>query len=196
MKIAKYIWLLFVIVLYTVNYFWLKIKIWPFTGIVLLLLIVLIVVINIVVKIKNRKGKDDDNFIFSPETANVIKAIDISTQYEASILSMFCLVVGLLLFMIYAIFIAPYTILMKVFVAFNSLCGIALMASMLVTNYQQFMAHKESKAMLETLSNQFGTEILSPDKMKSGSILTPFKELNEEILSKPISEINVRRDDK
>lgn len=177
MKITRYIWLLFVIALYALNYFWLKIGIWTYTGIVLGTLLVLVIAINIFVKIKNRKGKtDDDNFIFPTKVANTMKVIDISTQYEASILSMFCLIIGMLLFLIYVIFIAPYNLILKIFIGFNSVCGILLMASMLVTNYQQLVAHKESTKMLGDLANQFGTEILSPDMMKAGTLLTPLEE--------------------
>ena len=173
MKITKYIWLLFVVALYVANYAWLKINVWAFTGIVLGLLLVLVVAINIVVKIKDRKKDKSDSFIFPDKVANTMKVIDIATQYEASILSIFCLMIGILLFVIYVIFLAPYNWITKAFVAFNSICGLFLMGSMLITNYQQLVAHKESTRMLGDLANQFGTEILSPDKMKSGSILTP-----------------------
>lgn len=175
MKITKYLWLGFVIGLYLSNAIWFEIGLWTFTGIVLGLLLVMIIVINIFIKIKNRKGKTDDNFIFSEKTAEIMKAIDISTQYEASILSLFCLIMGMLLFIIYVVFIAPYTWVMKIFISFNTICGIVLMGSMLVTNYQQFVSHKESRAMLDSFSNQFGTEIVSPDKMTPGKILTPLQ---------------------
>lgn len=176
MKITKYIWLIFVVALYIVNYTWLKINVWVFTGIALGLLLILVIAINIVIKIKDRKkGKNPDDFIFPTKVANTMKVIDIATQYEASILSIFCLMVGILLFVIYVTFIAPYNLITKIFIDFNSICGIALMGSMLVTNYQQLTAHKESTRVLGELANQFGTEILSPDKMKSGTILTPLE---------------------
>lgn len=181
MKITKYFWLIFVIALYIANYTWLKINIWAFTGIVLGVLLVLVVAINIVIKIKNRKGKSDDDFIFPTKVANTMKVIDIATQYEATILSIFCLMIGILLFVIYVIFLAPYNWIMKSFIAFNSICGIVLMGSMLVTNYQQLMAHRESTKMLGELANQFGTEILSPDKMKSGNMLIPLGETSKEL---------------
>jgi Na+-transporting methylmalonyl-CoA/oxaloacetate decarboxylase gamma subunit len=175
MKISKYIWLLFIIGLYVLNYFWLKINLWTYTGMVLGILVILVVAINIIIKIKNRKGKTDENFIFSEKTANIIKAVDMSTQYEASILSLFCLIIGMVLFMIYVIFIAPYTLFFKIFISLNTLFGIGLMGSMLVTNYQQFISYKESRKMLLDFSNQFGTEILSPDKLKPGKILIPLE---------------------
>lgn len=177
MKITKYIWLIFVIVLYVINYFWLKINIWAYTGIVLGILLVLVVVINIIVKVKNRKGKTADNdFIFPTKVANTMKTIDMAVQYEASILSLFCLMIGMLLFVIYVVFLAPYNLITKIFIAFNTVCGLGLMGSMLVTNYQQFVAYKESVKMLGDLANQFGTEVISPDKMDSGNILTPLIE--------------------
>ena len=188
MKITKYIWLIFVVALYIINYVWLKIGIWTFTGIVLALLLVLVVAINVVIKIKNRKGnKEDDAFIFPNKVANTLKVIDIATQYEASILSVFCLMIGMVLFGIYVVFIAPYNWIMKVFVIFNSICALGLMGSMLVTNYQQLVAHKESTKMLGELANQFGTEILSPDKMKAGTLLTPLEDKKEPIgIGEPI----------
>ena len=190
MKISKYIWLLFIITLYVVNYFWLKINLWTYTGMVLGILVILVVAINIFIKIKNRKGKTDENFIFSENTANIIKAVDMSTQYEASILSLFCLIIGMVLFMIYVIFIAPYTLFFKIFISLNTLFGVGLMGSMLVTNYQQFISYKESKKMLLDFSNQFGTEILSPDKLKPGKILIPLEPSQETKLEGPTAEAN------
>lgn len=181
MKITKYIWLFFIVVLYVLNYTWLKISVWTFTGIVLALLLVLVVAINVVIKIKNRKGKtDEDAFIFPTKVANTMKVIDIATQYEASILSIFSLIIGIILFGIYVVFFAPYNLITKIFVVFNSVCAVLLMGSMLVTNYQQLVSHKESTRMLGELANQFGTEVVSPDKMKSGSILTPFESYKDE----------------
>jgi hypothetical protein len=180
MKIVKYIWILFIVCLYLLNYYYLKINMWTYTGMVLGLLVILIVSINIIIKIKNRKGKSDDDFIFSSRTAEAMKLVDISTQYEASILSLFCLIIGMLLFTIYVFFIAPYTWLMRIFISFNTLCGIILMLSMLITNYQQYISHKESRRLIEDFANQFspkdiGTEILSPEKMKAGNVLVPLE---------------------
>jgi hypothetical protein len=113
-----------------------------------------------------------------------------SIQYEASILSLFCLIIGMMLFTIYVIFIAPYTWFMKIFIALNTFFGIGLMGSMLVTNYQQFISYKESRKMLLDFSNQFGTEILSPDKLKPGKILTPLEPSQETKLEGPTAEAN------
>ena len=202
MKITKYLWLIFIVFLYVADYEWLKINWWVFTGMFLGLMVILIVAINIVVKLKNRKGKkSDDEFIFPTAVANTMKLVDISTQYEASILSLFALIVGMLLFVIYVIFIAPYNLISKIFISFNTLCGVGLMVSMLVTNYQQFVAHKESTTMLKDLASQFNTEILSPDNMNPGIVLTPLetkKEENEEENYNPFKskdDIIERRDD-
>ena len=175
MKLTRYLWLIFVIALYTLNYFWLKIGMWEFTGIVLLLLIILIVGINVFVKIKNRKKKDSDDFIFPSAVANTMRTIDISIQYESSLLALFALMFGMLLFVIYVIFLAPYNIITKVFIVFNSICGMVLMGSMLITNYQQYMSHRESRQMLTDMANQFGTEILTPDKITPGKMLSPLE---------------------
>jgi hypothetical protein len=148
-----------------------------FTGIVLLSLIILIIVINFIIKYRNKKkGVTNNDFMFSPEVARTMRVIDIGIQYESTIVALSFLMTGMLLFTIYIIFFAPYTLIMKFFVVFNSLCGFVLMGSMLVTAYQQFVSYKESTSAISDLANQFGTEILSPDKLKSGTILTPLKD--------------------
>ena len=116
MKITKYLYLIFIIGLYIINYFFLKINVFPFTGIVLAILIVLIIGINVYVKLKNKgKGLHSDDFIFSPEVAKSLKKVDLGIQYETSIISVFFLIIGLLIFIIYTIFFTPYAIIMKVF---------------------------------------------------------------------------------
>jgi len=158
MKFSSFIWLLFVIGLYCLNYYVLKISLIPFTGIVLGILIILIIIVNVIVKFRKRKQDekqgitDNTDFIFPKEVAKKMKEINIATQYEASILSMSFLIIGALLFVIYTVFFTTYYWLMKVFICFNSVCAIILMTSTLITTYQQFVAHKESTNMMNLLS--------------------------------------------
>jgi len=166
MKITKYLYLIFIIGLYIINYFFLKIDVFPFTGIVLGLLIVFIIGINVYLKFKNKKkGLHSDDFIFSPEVAKTLKKVDLGIQYETSIIATFFLIVGLLSFVIYTIFFTPYEVIIKVFISFNSIFAMVLMGSMLVTNYQQFISYRDSIKMFGNFTNQFGTEVMSTDKL-------------------------------
>lgn len=190
MKITSYIYLIFIIALYAFNYYYLEIDTFRFTGIVLLSLVILIIVINFIMKYRNKKkGITNNDFMFSPEVARTMRVIDIGIQYESTIVALSFLMTGMLLFVIYIIFFAPYTLIMKFFVVFNSLCGFVLMGSMLVTAYQQFVSYKESTTAISDLANQFGTEILSPDKLKSGTILTPLKD-EENVVDKVFNTFN------
>lgn len=148
MKITKYLYLIFIINMYLLNYLLLKINVFMFTGIVLATLIVLVIGINIYLKFKNkREGLHSEDFIFSPEVAKTLKKVDIGIQYESSMIATFFLIVGLLFFTIYTVFFTPYNIVMKIFITFNSLFAMLLMASMLVTSYQQFISYRESRNM-------------------------------------------------
>lgn len=190
MKITSYIYLIFIIALYAFNYYYLEIDTFRFTGIVLLSLVILIIVINFIMKYRNKKkGITNNDFMFSPEVARTMRVIDIGIQYESTIVALSFLMTGMLLFVIYIIFFAPYTLIMKFFVVFNSLCGFVLMGSMLVTAYQQFVSYKESTSAINDLANQFGTEILSPDKLRSGTILTPLKD-EENVVDKVFNTFN------
>lgn len=161
MKIARYLYLLFIIVMYVVNYFYLKINVFTFTGIVLASLIGIIIAVNIYVKLKNKKeGLHGDDFIFSPEVASTLRKIDIGIQLESSIIATFFLIVGLLLFTIYTIFFTQYQLVMKIFLTFNSFFAMILMGSMLITNYQQLMSYKESTKMLKMFTETVGNKTM------------------------------------
>jgi hypothetical protein len=166
MKITRYLYLIFIVVLYAINYFFLKINIFPFTGIVLVTLIILIIIINIYVKLKNKsKGLHSEDFIFSPEVAQTLKKVDIGIQYESSMIATFFLIVGLLLFTIYTVFFTQYQLVMKIFITFNSFFAMILMASMLITSYQQFISYRESTKMFAEFSDKMGSEVLSSKTM-------------------------------
>jgi cellulose synthase/poly-beta-1,6-N-acetylglucosamine synthase-like glycosyltransferase len=114
---------------------------------------------------KKKKGIVDNDFIFPESMAKPMKTLDIGIQYEASIISIAFLMVGILFFAIYVFFFAPYTWIMKGFVVFNSLCGLVLMGSMLITNYQQLITYRESTKMFDSFKDKLGTEVVSPDKI-------------------------------
>lgn len=166
MKLSQYLYILFIVALYIINYLFLDMNIFTFTGIVLILLVFLIITINFYVKYQNKKkGVTNDDFIFSEKVASKMKNIDPSIQYESSLISIAFLITGMILFCIYTIFFTDYAWLMKFFIIFNSLCGIVLMGSMLVTNYQQFISYKESIRLGNEFTDNLNGEVLSSDKL-------------------------------
>jgi hypothetical protein len=160
MKISQYLYILLILALYILNYFYFNIKVFTFTGIVLLLLVFLVIIVNFYVKYRDKnKGVVNNDFIFPEKVAKSMKTMDVGIQYEASIISIAFLMVGMILFDIYVIFFTGYETILKAFIVFNSCCGIVLMGSMLVTNYQQFISYKESMNIMNSFTDFSGGEI-------------------------------------
>jgi len=191
MKITRYLYLIFIIALYVVNYFYLKISMLPFTGIVLALLIVLIIGINIYVRLRDRKkGLNDEDFIFPKPLADKMKTLDVGIQYESTIISLVLLIMGLVLFVVYIIFLTEMAWITKAFTVFNTVCALGLMGSMLVTNYQQYKSYKDSTKMLKEFTNMIGSEVSSVDQiMKVPTAVTePTEEEKTQMWEKVIEE--------
>lgn len=185
LKLSSYLYIIFIVALYAINYFFMKINVFPFTGIVLGILIALIIAINVYVTLKNKKERlNSDDFIFSPKVADNLKKVDMGIQYETSIISVFFLIVGLLLFCIYTIFFTPYALIMKIFITFNSFFAMLMMGSMLITNYQQYISYRESKKMFAQFSNSDigigSSEVLSPESMNESLFNNDFNVINTE----------------
>lgn len=151
-KIKILIGLLLIVFAYILNYYLLKIAIFQFTGIVLGLIIILSVIINFAVKIKKRKSPEvgDHSFILPQGVAKKMDKISVGIQYEASILSLTFLIVGMTLFSIYFVFFTGLDWIFKGFYIFNSICGLVLMISMLVTQWQQFNSYRESQGIISS----------------------------------------------
>ena len=131
-----------------VNYKYLNIRWWYFTGIILAGLLLFSVFANLVIRYFKKKKATDDSFIFPEELANKMKNISIGVQYEAAILSIAFIMTGMTLFSIYFVFYLDFTWGYKVFYVFNYACGFVLMGSMLLTNYQQYVYWKQSMTQI------------------------------------------------
>jgi len=187
MKITSYIYIIFIVTLYALNYAYLKIKLFTFTGIVLAALIVLVIIINIYVKLRNKqKGLHSEDFIFSPEAAKRLREINIGIQYESSIIATFFLIIGLLLFAIYTIFFTQYDTIVKVFITFNTFFAMILMSSMLITSYQQFISYRESVKMIQQFTGSSGSEVVSQQTM--ADIVKISETLEETSEEKPLKD--------
>lgn len=138
----------FLLIGVALNIFVLKLTTMPFIGLMLLALLVLGVVGNFFIKYKKKKGVDDESFIFPEKMAKGMRKMSLNVQYETTVLSTALLMLGILLFLIYYTFFTQSSWLMKGLIIFNSLCGFAMMGSMLITAYQQLVSYRESVKFL------------------------------------------------
>jgi len=148
--------LIILVLLYVANYFWLKLTAFKFTGILLGVLLFGGVAANFLFKYIDRhkkqqllaKGykptKPEDSFIFPRKIAKKMKGVDIGIQYESTVLAIAFLIVGMIAFSIYFVFFTDFNWAIKGIYIFNSICGVVLMTSMLITNYQQYVYYKQS----------------------------------------------------
>ena len=116
---------------------------------------------------ENEEEKEYNYCIPSP-LASLMKRIDDRTQMEASLLSMFFLLIGLILFAIYFVAFTNFSWIAKGMTIFNTLCGFIFLFSYLVTTFQQYQALMETQEII----GQFGTEEPFPksdlEKVKGG----------------------------
>ena len=88
-----------------------------------------------------------------------MKRIDDRTQMEASLLSMFFLLIGLILFAIYFVVFTNFSWWAKGMTLFNTVCGFIFLFSYLVTTFQQYQALMETQEII----GQFGTDEPFPE---------------------------------
>ena len=100
------------------------------------------------------KEKKSYNYCIPSPMASFMKRIDDRTQMEASLLSMFFLLIGLLAFGIYFVGFSGFSWIAKIMTGFNTVCGFIFLFSYLVTTFQQYQALMETQAIV----GQFGTE--------------------------------------
>lgn len=83
----------------------------------------------------------ESNYIFPRGIAQAMAKIDQRTQYEATMLSMSMMMIGLILSVVYVCFFIDFRLWFKIVTAINGLFGIVFMLSFLVTTFQQYKSY-------------------------------------------------------
>jgi len=78
------------------------------------------------------------NYIFPNILAKMMKGISQRTQYEASMMSVVCILIGLIIITIYTSFFSPLSIAIKVMSLINGIAAFIFLSSFLVTSFQQY----------------------------------------------------------
>ena len=115
-----------------------------------------------------KKDKKTYNYCIPSPLAALMSKVDDRTQMEASLLSMFFLLIGILFFGVYFVGFSNFSLIAKIMTGFNTVCGFIFLFSYLVTTFQQYQALMETQAII----GQFGTEEPFPqsnlEKVKGG----------------------------
>lgn len=87
------------------------------------------------------KEKEKLKFIFPNIMAKMMKKIDMRTQMESSLISMFLILFGMVLMVTYLVFFGTMGIIYKCLLVFNLFCAFIFISSFLVTTYQQYIEY-------------------------------------------------------
>lgn len=97
------------------------------------------------VSVRKTKG----NYVLPNILASALNGISVRTQFEASILSICFIVLGLLFTAIYVPFFMDVSMIIKVMTFVNSAAGFVFLTSMLATQYQQYRSYLGVAGLLE-----------------------------------------------
>jgi Ca2+/Na+ antiporter len=98
-----------------------------------------------------KKEKLKHKYIFPDALAKVMSKIDQRTQYEASMMSMTLILIGMIITIVYFILYFDFRIWYKIVLAINGLAGIVFMWSFLVTQFQQYRSYMQIKEFQEEM---------------------------------------------
>ena len=104
-------------------------------------------------KVKKRKKKlSESNYCIPSPLAKMMEKVDMRTQYEASLLSMAFILVGLLLSTVYmTFFVTGLQTWYKVTLIINMIAGFVFLSSFLVTTFQQYKSYLKAREFQEEM---------------------------------------------
>lgn len=83
-------------------------------------------------------------YIFPNFLAEIMSKVDMRTQYEASMLSMSFICIGLVVSVIYVFFYTSFAMWYKIFLIVNGIAGLIFLSSFIVTTYQQYLTYMDA----------------------------------------------------
>lgn len=85
------------------------------------------------------------SYIFPDFLAKAMSKVDMRTQFEASMLSMTFIAIGVVVTIVYLIIYIDFKLWYKIFLVFNGLAGIVFLWSFLVTQFQQYQSYMNAR---------------------------------------------------
>lgn len=101
--------------------------------------------------------KEGHNYIFPKAIGKFMAKIDQRTQYEGTLMSMTLILLGMVWFTIYMDFFTQQTLVFKIMLTFNSVCGMFLLGSFLVSQFQAYQNYMIIFDEMKQFQNATGT---------------------------------------
>jgi len=102
----------------------------------------------------------EHNYFFPDFLGKMMAKVDLRTQYEASLLSMSLIAVGLVLTIFYLVVYFEFALWYKILLVINGLAGLLFFSSGIITTFQQYQSYMvviEFQKIQETINqNQSG----------------------------------------
>lgn len=95
------------------------------------------------------KVKEKGNYVFPSKIAYAMKHISQRTIYEAGMLSMIFIMIGLIFMLIYIPFFTNSSLALKIGTAVNCLAGFVLLGSWLTNQFQQYQSYLMVMGIIE-----------------------------------------------
>jgi hypothetical protein len=91
-----------------------------------------------------KKEKIKNKYIFPNWLADMMNKVPMRVQMESSLMSMTLLLIGMLLTSVYIAIWGGQSLVFKILLVVNMLCGFLFMGSSMVTTYQQYQSYMDT----------------------------------------------------
>lgn len=91
------------------------------------------------------------NYIFGDYLGKAMSKVDVQTQFEASLMSMTLMMIGLVVTGFYLVAYTNFALWYKIFLVINLLAGLVFFWSNLITQFQMFQNYMKVKQYNEKL---------------------------------------------
>jgi len=110
--------------------------------------------------------KMSKNYIFGDHLGNLMSAVPMEVQMQASLMSMSLLMIGFVVLASYIVLFSEFALFFKIMTGINAVCGVVFMWSYLVTIFQQYKAYMETQELLASIAG-----ITSSEQQLKGGII-------------------------
>lgn len=169
-KIYRFsIFCIILVVAILINIYSLKVKWFYFVGLFLVLWLAEAFISNFIIKFyKNKRGipQEKYGYAFPDSMARFMKKVDMRTQLESALLSMFFILVGMIALDIYIIFFMSFDWWFKGLMLFNSFWGGVFLSTSLIGQYQSYVTYLQT---LDSLNPEnLGSSMIHLNELKGG----------------------------
>lgn len=169
-KIYRFsIFIIILVAAILVNIYFLKIKWFYFTGLFFTIWLAEAFLSNFIIKLyKKKRGipQEKYGYAFPDSMARFMKKVDMRTQLESALLSMFFILTGMIALDIYIIFFMNFNWWFKGLMLFNSFWAGVFLTTSLIGQYQSYVTYLQT---LDSLTPEsLGSSMIQLNDLKGG----------------------------